>query len=177
MTFKTKLLAVVLLSVAGLYATPYWAVYRLRSAAEAHDAATLAHYVDFSALRKNLSTALNNEFKQALPSPADSALGAEVAAGVTALAASTINVVVDRVCSPAGLDMLLAGKRLPDVETEPAAKAPTTSAEVSSTVSMGYEAWDRFVITVDDHADAESKLWFVLKRQGLLDWKLAEIRL
>ena len=54
--------------------------------------------------------------------------------------------------------------------------APTMAAEPLDT-RMGYESPNRFVYSVTKQGSGEEAIHLVLRRDGLLAWKLAELRL
>jgi len=172
---RTGLLVLAGLAALALYASPYLALQRMRAAAAGRDAAGLAAYVDFPAVRDSLKQGVQARLarqdlnEQGEPTPA-SAMGAAVAGAL-------LGPMVDALITPESLARVLQGQR-------PAAavigvgggERGAPSSEALET-QMGYESLNRFVFSVRKQGDDEEPVDLVLRREGLLRWKLAELRL
>jgi hypothetical protein len=175
-------IALAALAGAGLYATPYLTVQQMRAAAEQRDAARLAGHVDFPALRASLKSGVQARLagsqrnERGEPTPA-STMGAAVAGAL-------LGPLVDALITPEALGRILQGQRpasaavgiggrnVGDQAGDPAGEP----AEALQT-EMGYESPSRFVFSVRRAGDGEEPVDLVLHREGLLQWKLAELRL
>lgn len=181
MSKKTRLIAVALLlaALAGLYATPYVTLHQMRKAAAADDAAALAARVDFPALRENLKADMQQRMldrdrnERGEPSPA-STFGA-------ALAGALLGPMVDALITPEALARIIEGQRpvkaaigFGKPRPEPGA---TERPRARLGTAMGYESLNRFVFSVRHPGDDEEPVELVLHRDGLIGWKLAELRL
>lgn len=161
-------LAAALLAGLCFYATPYLALHQIRSAAAAQDAAKLAGYVDFPALRQSLKTGVRARLigdernERGEPTPAN-VLGAAVAGAL-------LGPMVDSLITPESLARLLQGQQPVAAVTGMAGEPPGTLQ-----TRMAYEGADRFVFSVSK--PDEEPVDLVLRRDGLLHWKLAELRL
>jgi Protein of unknown function (DUF2939) len=170
--FKKALACMAALAALVLYASPYIAVHQMRSAAAERDAVRLSGFVDFPALRESLKRGVHarlagqvlNESGQ--PTPAG-AMGAAVAAAL-------LGPMVDSLITPDSVGRLLQGQRpgaaLAGVSRDSAADEPLQTR-------MGYESPRRFVVSVQQAGEGEEPVDLVLRREGLLHWKLAELRL
>jgi hypothetical protein len=167
--------ATVIAAVVGVwfYFTPYIAANSMKKAAEANDSATLSSYINFPSLKESLKANFNAMLATEAVKSKDSnpfgALGA-------ALAAAFINPMIDALVTPESLAMMMQGNK-PDLEKGAARteKKPTGASDTEMT--MGYESFDRFAVSVKKKGDADDPVTFVFHRQGLLTWKLASLRL
>ena len=172
---KALLIGAVALAAVGLfYATPYLAVQQMRAAAEARDAARLASYVDFPALRASLKSGVQARLagsernERGDPTPA-SAMGAAVAGAL-------LGPLVDVLITPEALGRILQGQQ-PASAVVRIGEGEAAEAEPRLHTEMGYESPSRFVFSVRKQGDDEEPVDLVLRREGLLQWKLAELRL
>jgi hypothetical protein len=166
------------ISIAALFAvfsvwfffTPYLAVNSMKSAAEARDAAKLASHVDFPALKESLKATFNArlaaEVAKGKQGNAFPALGA-------AMAAAFINPMIDALVTPESLAMMMKGEKPQSGKDG----APPRESDPGTDTSMSYEGFNRFVVAVRKKGEAGEPVAFVLKRDGLLSWKLSAIRL
>lgn len=171
-----KWVAVILVLVAGFwfYYTPYVAVNNVKKALAARDAVALADYVNFPALRENLKANLGAELARKQDNPLQ-ALGA-------ALVMVAINPIVDTMLTPEGLALMMQGNRpdlLKDGRNRPRSEVESgqTADSGGNETQMGYEGFDRFIVTVKKKASQDAPMVFVFHREGLLAWKLAGLRL
>lgn len=178
MKLRAPLIATAVLALAGLYATPYATLHQIRKAAAADDAAALASRVDFPALRENLKAGLQQRMldrdrnERGEPSQA-STFGA-------ALAGALLGPMVDALITPEALARVIEGQRPVKAAIGFGKRRPETGAErprAKLETAMGYESLNRFVFSVRHPGDDEDPIELVLHRDGLIGWKLAELRL
>lgn len=168
---RSLLLVLAVLVALGLYATPYLTVQQMRSAAAARDAEKLAAYVDFPAVRESLKTGVQARLAgqdrnaRGEPTPA-SAMGAAVAGAL-------LGPLVDSLITPEALGRLLQGQRPAGAVLPGGGQTEPEALETQ----MGYESPSRFVFSVKKQGDDEEPVDLVLRRDGMLGWKLAELRL
>lgn len=177
MKLKPLLWALGALLAAVFYGSPYLALHEMRSAAAARDAGKLAGYIDFQAVRDSLKSGVQARLAgqqrngDGEPTPA-SAMGAAVAGAL-------LGPMVDALITPESLARVLQGQR-PETALIPGRLNPATSpvprAEPLET-QMGYESPNRFVFSVKQQGDDEEPVDLVLRRVGVMNWKLAELRL
>lgn len=171
MSAKIKLSIVFILIAFStwFYFTPHLAVSGMKSAAEAKDAAKLSGYVNFPALKESLKASFNAQLASEVEKEKDNpfaALGG-------ALAAAFINPMIDALVTPESLAMMMKGNK-----PQPAENTEKTNPSDSDVdISMFYESFDRFVVTVKKKGTAEKPLGLVFNRDGLFSWKLSALRL
>ncbi|MBV8603341.1 MAG: DUF2939 domain-containing protein [Pelomonas sp.] len=157
-------------ALCAFLATPWMAVHALRTAAANHDEVALAQRVDFERLRESVKLDLLNRLAgtgRDASSPADAPTRARRLGA--AVAGALLGPMVDELVTPHNIALLLQGHR---VVTGGAA----TSAPPPEIVSSGhYESLNRFVYAIRRGSDDEP-VEFVFDRDGLSDWKLAELR-
>lgn len=164
------------LVIAYFVASPWITVYRMKTAVEQHDGAALAAHIDLPSVRQSLKDQINGRVKHQISGDANAADNPLAAFG-TALAGLLVDKLVDATVTPAGISELMEGMAPQLPLPGAAAESPAQSAEGSAPkplarASMGYAAWNRFVVTAKDRNGREQK--FVLQRRGL-DWKLTEV--
>ena len=172
MSNKTRILIGGVLVVFGVwfYFTPHLAVLGLQAAAEANDAAKLAGYVNFPALKKNLKASCNAKLapgvvKGKKPNPF-AALGATVTA-------ACINPMIETLVTPKSLVMMFRGDKPQPARKTTRAKPPETGTKISTS----YESFDRFVVTIKKEGSTDEPTGLVFNRDHLFSWKLSALRL
>ena len=155
------------------YSTPYIAANNMKKAAEANDSATLSGYINFPSLKESLKANFNAILATEVAKNKDGnpfeALGA-------ALAAAFINPMIDALVTPESLAMMMQGNKLNLEKGAP--KAESKPSGISDTeMTMGYESFDRFAVSVKKKGDMDDPVTFVFHREGLVAWKLASLRL
>jgi hypothetical protein len=159
-----------------VYASPYLTVSQVRQAAARGDAETVNAHVDFPALRESfkgwMGAAMVRELsKQELRDNPFQALGA-------ALAMTMMEKMVDVMVTPEMVRMMLQGQR-PQGPQPPGPGSrgePRVASQSDPEMRMGYEAYDRFVVTVRSKARPQDEFSMVWRRSGLT-WKLTAVRL
>lgn len=152
------------------YFTPHLAVSGMKSAVEAKDAAKLSRYVNFPALKESLKADFNAKLASEVAKETD---GNPVAFLGAALAAAFINPMIDALVTPESLAMMMKGDK-PQLATN-TEEAKSSDSDVD--ISMSYESFDRFVVTVKKKGTSEEPLGLVFNRDGIFSWKLSALRL
>jgi hypothetical protein len=163
-----------LVIAATSFASPWWTLHTLRSAAARHDGGAVAAQVDFPALRTSVKEQMQASLKRDMGN-ADG--GNPFAAMGTGLAMALVNPLVDAVVTPAGVAAMVEhgkvsiGKPHPEPEAaEPAPPADKPQMDKPH-YALHYRGWNGFAVTADDGGS------FVFRRDGLWSWKLAGIEL
>ena len=154
------LIAGIILTAAALaYLSPYAAVTRMERAVREKDAAALSRYVNFPALRENLKSQAGAVLGQAEEKGRDDF----IAPFLLSLAARLTGLTVDTLVTPEGLELWLrhwTPERMEEVEA-----------------SRRHESPDRFAVRVRERARPGREIVLVLRRDGLVSWRLSEVRL
>ncbi len=153
----------------GFYFTPHIAVNSMKSAVEARDAARFSQYVDYPALRESLKRELTAKLvgeTQGKNKDPFAAMGAS-------MAAAFIDPAVDKLMTPEGLAMLMAGgKEAPAKRNK---KAPGPKAEID--MAMAYESFNKFIVALWEKDKQNDAVQLVFNRDGFFSWKLAAVRM
>lgn len=167
-----------------LFAMPYITVYNIKRAAENNNADELSEYIDFPSVRQSVKEQLTVSLAKNLAE--DDALKDNPFAKLGALfGAMMVDKMVDAYVTPTGIASLMTGKK-PELTstgqgTIPNADKPTVSNNKSSDdvaidASFSYESLHKFVVSVTyDGVDLGHRL--TLRRHGLNDWKVTDIRI
>jgi hypothetical protein len=160
-------LVAVCLLAAATWASPYLRVHQLREAVAARDAARVAEFVDFPALRANVKA-------QVLASVGAGELAVQArdnpfAAFDKSLALAVIDPMVDTLVSPAGVVAMLDAGEVRIARKD----RPATREEDKVRYDLSYRGRDRVAIAREDGKGGA----FILHRHGLWGWKLAGIEL
>jgi hypothetical protein len=180
MNKKLMLGVVVAAVVAGSsYASPYWTVYKMRTAIIDNDAASFSERVDFPALRENLKAQFMVKMADKMNSP--ELKNNPFAALGSALAVGLANQIVETMVTPTGLMFMIdsaKSKPLSAVE-KPVALAPESATEQQKPAeyALSYESWSTVKAQAKSKTVDPSAVAFILKRDGLWGWKLAGIEL
>ncbi|MBP9226833.1 MAG: DUF2939 domain-containing protein [Azonexus sp.] len=151
------------------YFTPHIAVNNMKSAAEARDAAKFSLYIDYTELRDSLKRVLTSK----LVSETSGRNADPFAALGASMAAAFIDPAVDKLMTPEGLVMLMAGGMVPSAKRNN--KAPGLKAEID--MAMAYESFNKFVVTIWEKDKKDDTVGLVFNRDGLFSWKLAAVRM
>lgn len=172
-TLIKPLLLLGLLALAGwMFYSPYHVVDRLREAAQTEDTETVARYTDFPALRADVRQTLKASMEQELSTAAGDH---PFAAMGLALADALLQPLVDAMISPEVLTRIWQGY-LPKTPAQDKDELAMRRRE-NTRVDLGYEAYDRFVVTIADRNAPEERVQLVFTRRNLLFWKLTGLRL
>lgn len=155
------------------YFTPYLAANSMKKAAEAKDTITLSSHINFPSLKESLKANFNamvaSEVVKSKNVNPFEAIGA-------ALATVLINPMIDALVTPESLAMMMKGDK-PVIDKGSPEKEKASSTNQDTDVHMGYESFDRFVVSVKKKGATEEPTAFVFYREGLLSWKLSALRL
>ncbi|MGO4809423.1 DUF2939 domain-containing protein [Cupriavidus sp. 2MCAB6] len=177
-------IAAVIAVAASSYASPYWALYQMRSAIEARDADKFSRYVDYPALRESLKAQLNLSLQQKL---GGTGLQNMPFAGIgQAIGLAVINTMIDTMVSPAGVMALMAGEKPgtqaqpkpappapPGINSEPAGQAKQEAARDALKYGLSYRGWGS--VEASATKDNGERVVIGLKREGLWTWKWSSI--
>jgi hypothetical protein len=139
------------------FASPWWTLHSLRSAAARHDGGAVAAQVDFPALRTSVKEQMQASLKRDMGNAAGFAM-------------AFVNPLVDAVVTPAGVAAMVEhGKvSIGTAHPAPAADEPAPPSDKPH-YALRYRGWNSFAVTADDGGS------FVFRRDGLWRWKLAGI--
>jgi hypothetical protein len=152
------------------YFTPHLAVNAMKSAADARDAVKFSQHINRPALRDSLRSALSAK----LVGESSGGRNADpVAALGASMAAAFIDPAIDKLMSPEGLAMLMAGG--PEPPSKRNRKSPDPIANLDT--SMAYESFNSFVVTIREKVNKGDAIGLVFNRDGVFSWKLAAVRL
>ena len=180
-TLLSLILLLALASVGAYYGSPYYAVWRLEQAAKGQDAATVARFIDFPAVRANLSPrlaaalAVQIDAEQTKPHSILDRIGLAIAPlfhhdrpGETLITADGVAVMLKTARTPAYKGPL-------DTQRDPDAAHPGEPY----TVDEGYidNDLDQFHASVGNRLRAGAVVKLRLLRRGFLTWKVTEIDL
>ncbi|UUM28366.1 DUF2939 domain-containing protein [Acinetobacter colistiniresistens] len=177
---KISIVALLLLMMAYLFASPYLTIYQIRQALKNEDTTALAHYVDFPSVRQDLKDQFNAALLKKFPEDEQGREGSFAALG-TLLASSMVDKMVDMMVSPQGVSMLLQGKKLKEglpysVHSQPVqAETQKQSSPQQVKYRSHYQSLNQFVVEIQQ-AEQRSKMNVIMQRQGL-SWKVTQIQL
>ncbi len=157
-SISALVLTVALAAVIWHFTAPVWTLSQMRRAAEARDAAALASFVDFTALRDSLET----EFGAAMLAEMRDG-EARIGPLGAALGMARLDPVIDRLVTPAGVRTIFAT----------AASGPPPPVRIGAEFEIEREGFSTFRV-VGAGAPAAGAL--VFRRKGRV-WRLAAIDL
>lgn len=167
---------VVLVLVAGwIAAGPFIAIHAIRGAVKEQNAAKVAQYVDFPALRASLKLQVDDYVVRRAGIDAQSSLLGSIA---LQLASGATDGIVDAMATPAGLAAVMQGRnfwhRLNGRRSTGDAYTVAPPIDPLEGAKYGFESPSRFTATVRN-ADGDPVV-FVLTRSGFA-WKVTDIQL
>ncbi|HYJ81009.1 MAG TPA: DUF2939 domain-containing protein [Longimicrobiaceae bacterium] len=166
-SFGPFLFLAVLFAGVWFYFSPYLALRKLQTAAEAGDTATLNELVDFPALRASVKQGVSTAVAREIDDE-----GNPLAAIGGFLAGRLASPVVDVAVSPEGIAALTRGDPRGGGEGgRPRVDAPELEAK------RRYESLDRFVVHFVEEDSGKERLALVMQREGIAGWKLVGVRL
>lgn len=152
-----------------LYYTPYAAVKAMRDAAEAGDADSLSHYVDFPSVRESLKSAFNARLAAETLKNKDTnpfeAFGSVIASAL-------INQLADTLVTPQGLAAMMKGDKSGELEKKP---STGVKPEAEVAVNMSYLSLNSFMVKVSKKNRAQDDINLIFTREGLTDWQLTMV--
>ena len=154
-----------LVVAATSFASPWWALNRLRAAVERHDAEGVSAQVDFPALRDSVKSQLLGSIARDAGTNAFAAIG-------QAFARAVADPLVDAIVSPAGVAAMVEhGKVAIGKPTRDTGTPDAAPRRDKPHYALHYRGWSHFAVTAEDGGS------FVFRRDGLWSWKLAGIEL
>ena len=185
----TALVVLILVAALGfIYASPYIVLNRVKRAADARDAQTVNQYVDFPALRASLKeqiAALLTRRVDILKS------GNPLAIIGAMIGAAVVGPLVDSYATPDGVAAILNGippRGNPGEQPPQAGNAPSASPSGAAAqeaqeapkqppmTTAGYRGLNTFVVTYQ-HGAGDARYSVILRRDGLVSWKLVAVDL
>ena len=174
---RISIIATVILVILAVFwfSGPFAAIHGLRKAVAAKDASALETYVDFPALRSNLSPQIEDRIARGISARLGSGANSGLLIGKAAKAIS--DNAVNAMASPAGIGVLLQGDALykqanGDTVGDGAVKQSRPADPFTGTHGR-FESLTRYVATLTtDGGD----VGFVFEPRGLR-WKITNIRL
>lgn len=148
---------------------PSAAFNELREAIAMRDRKAMERLVDFPAFRESIKSKLRDELSASAVASKNpfAILGA-------ALADRLIEPIVDIVVSPGGISAMLAGQNVRDIPAKPPVSDGSQTIDTSLAYDGAWEGLSRYVVTVRNQG--KQAVMLVMHRQGLFDWRLAELR-
>jgi len=168
---RKLLIGGVLALVLGCWlATPWLALHELRDAARAGDAERLNDMVDFSELRESVRLNLLERVARS----DDGHAGSRARALGAAVAGALLGPMIDAVITPDAVASLLRSQR-----PQGAVWHATSAGQEQLRANSHYESLNRFVVSLRpaEGANDEDPIQLVFHRDGMFNWKLAELRL
>jgi flagellar basal body-associated protein FliL len=195
----TLIVLVVVAALGFVYASPYMALNRLKSAADARDAQTVNEYVDFPALRESLKQQVGELLTRRIDIQKS---GNPLAVIGAMIGAALVGPLVDSYATPDGVAAILNGipPRGNPGERPPAPATATASTSEGALASGGaapasglapaapkqppqppqttaaYRSFDTFVVTYQ-HGAGDARYSAIFHRSGLVTWKLVAVDL
>jgi hypothetical protein len=161
-----------------VYLSPFLAVNSLKSAIESRDLESIEKQVDFPALRVSLKEQVKASMMKSLQE--EMSTNPFAALGI-ALAGPMVDSMVDATVTPAGLRQLLASGSLPDankqITGEQVGEASVPSRDIFKSVSMAYQSFNRFQVSIKPSEADQKPVKLLLSRDGLVNWRLNGISL
>jgi hypothetical protein len=167
--FSSLVILALLFAGVWLYFTPYLALNQLQKAAREGNTQAMNELVDFPALRESVKSNVRGAVENGAGRRAGP-LG--VLGGI--LAGAVAGPVVDAVLTPQGVSALVSGARPGERNPEGESGGRVHAPDVK--VKRGYESMDVFVVHFVDKQNGHERMALVLRRQGLIHWRLSGVR-
>lgn len=162
-------IVIIVLLIGFFFASPYIALYNIRSAAVSGDAKALSSYMDFDQLRDSIKAGINKKMGN---SGADTATSGNLG---NELASAFADKLVDIFVTPEGISKLMALKNnKAEKESNKSDSADNEKSKDSPSKTFSYSGLNNFVIAVDNKKE-KSSVKIVMKRHGLFFWKLSGV--
>ncbi|MGN6668541.1 MAG: DUF2939 domain-containing protein [Trinickia sp.] len=192
----TGILLVVVVLLVFSYASPYLVLSRLRDAAQARDAQTINHYVDYPALRASLKQQITQMLSRRVD---EQKLQHPFAALGALFGIALVSPLVDAYATPDGVAALLAGmpprgepgevppspndeQTAQSGQTPPSQEAPVSAPAAAHPVapraggSAGYRDINTFAVTYT-RGTAEEPYSVIFHRRGWFSWQIDAVDL
>lgn len=162
--------------VTAFYATPYYALWSMKSAAENKDAQKFCSFIDFPVLRENLKAELsakvlfdmkNNEEMKNNP----------FAGLATVAAPAMINNMIDGYVTPAAIERAFKQDTIPNKEKNIASQTLNKDFlnEEKGNVKSGYKNFNEFQIAFSPNQGGQLVV-IIFERRSLIYWQLTKLK-
>ena len=175
------IIAIVALALGGAYyASPYWALHQMQTAAKSGEGDRVASYVDFPSVRESLKSQMQASLTKQMQGPEMkdnpfAAMGLMLAGGM-------LNMMVDNMITPESVaNMVNSGQPKPIGAAATPKKnegdSKNTEPETRPRIDRHYEGLGVFKVEMHDPKTDAQMLTLVLGREGWFGWKLKAIRM
>ena len=167
------LLALLLLLVGAAYvASPLYAYFELKSAAQSGNPAQMAAAVDFPSVRANLKTDLGARLAAAVNrNPGASGLGGQVAL----IGQLVMDRVIDATVTPEGMGDVIRAAKAPGLDGGGGPQAADSGAKVRT--SLGFVDLTHFRVTFARGDKPDDRVGLILEQKAPFVWKVTRIEL
>lgn len=155
-----------------LAASPYITAHNMKEAAENNNGEALSEHIDFPSVRQSLKDQMNVMLVKQMNEDEDLKDNPFAALG-SAFAGVMVEKMVDSFVTPAGLIQMMEGEGPVTGESGAGEAEEDPQQEPFENADMYYESLHKFVIQVKD--DDVEEVRFIMRRRGIVDWKLTEI--
>lgn len=173
-TLKLSIVAIVILILVYLFASPYLALYQIKNAAQSGNADKLSEYIDYPSVRQSLKDQMNAHMVKEMAKEKNTQDG--FAALGTMLASAMVEKMVDAVVTPQGMTLLLQGK---DFKQQAESNQDTTTPQDSTSgsenhidYSLAYQSFNHVNVKLHNKAKPEKGDATVKMERDGLSWKI-----
>ena len=167
----TAVVAVLVVILGYIFASPYITVNQIKAAVKSSDAEALAERVDFPVLRQNLKDQLNASIMTNMSKEIDE--DNQFAAFGAALGGMMAERMIDALVTPAGIARMMQNRQFGQEGAAEGSSAGQVEGEPFADAVMSYESFNRFVIILPG-SESEQEVKYVLSRKGI-GWKLSDM--
>jgi len=153
------------------FLTPHATLRDLRDAARRHDAAGVAEYVDWPALRSYAADRAKSCVSELLGAPESGKAGAALRGVVSAISGVAIDSIVQQVVSPSVLTTFVSGERPGDQPTDVPGRA---SSDPFPEWSLEWQGWRRVNVRVRNGSSRLDRVLLSIRREGL-EWRIDRV--
>lgn len=157
---KKLIIIAVIIALGAYLASPYFALYNLKSAITSDDADKLSESVDFEALRKNIKDIVMAQASEVIAEELDDNPFASLGA---ALGGVVIEGVVNAMITPQGIISMIKSNS----KDTSSIKATSNPLSILGKGSVSYVSLNKVKVTSKDKT-----MTMMFKRDGYFNWKL-----
>lgn len=154
---------------AALYFGPYWTLYRMKAAINAHDATAFSDHVDFPSLKESFKAQMLVKMGQVMN--ADSMKDNPFAGLGQMIGMGMVNQMVDTLVSPAGVMLMMEQGKASAAKVT--AAEPTSNSKQPPNFAIDYVNYSTVQVRSKDGSPGR----FVFRRDGIFSWKLSAIEI
>jgi hypothetical protein len=154
----------------GLYASPYFTLYKIYQAVERKDVRKISKYVDFPSLRDSVKSNVQTIMAKETSQPQNPLLGLLA----STIGGAVLDPVLESVVTPSGVAALLEGQQLH--LGEKGKKSSFKQGTGAPDVKAEYESFDQFAVNVKPKGETVEPVTLLLSRNGF-SWKISGVRL